>query len=271
MKDFFKYHISVTTCFMKLAIQRQLEYPAFLICWAIGIPIQYLSGVWMIGVITQRFQPLNGWSFPQVAFIYGLSLLSHGLMVVLFIQTWNIEGMVIRGGFDRLLLRPMNVFYQFCVQYFNFIGLIDLITGIIIFTYGCKVSGFNWTLMNAVKILLVLAGAVMIRAAFYTITGSIAFWTKSSRSFVNLGEVLSERTTMYPLSIYPYAIQVFFTFVIPFGFISFYPASEFLGQSDLLVLPFGFALLTPVVGALLAIVAAKVFKMGLKKYESAGS
>lgn len=266
-----KHYLSVSGYLIKMEIQSQLEYPSFLVCWAIGIPIQYISGVWMIGVITERFQSLNGWDFPHITFLYGLSLLSQAIMVVLFIQTWHIEGMVIHGEFDRLLLRPLNVFYQFCVQYFNFIGFLDMLPGIIIFLYGCSAVGFVWTFSNTIKLILVICGAVLIRAAFFTTIGCISFWTKGSRSLVRTGEVLLERTTMYPLSIYPYAIQVIFTFILPFGFISFYPASEFLKQTEHLVIPLDFALITPIVGIITAYIALLVFTTGLKKYESAGS
>ena len=270
-KENLKHYISVAGYFMKLAIQRQLEYPLFLVGWLIGIPIQYFAGVWMIGVITQRFQSLNGWAFPQITFLYGLSLLSHGIMIVLFIQTWGIEGMVIRGGFDRILVRPMNSFFQFCVQYFNFIGLVDMIPGTVIFIYGCNVVSFNWSLLNIVKLILVIAGAVLIRAGFFTIIGSISFWTKGSRSLVSTGLNILERTTLYPLTIYPYIIQAIFTFILPFAFISFFPASDFLGMGSGLELPFGFAILTPIVGIIMAFVAISFFNLGIKKYESAGS
>lgn len=268
--EYIKYHISVAAFFAKLAIKRQLEYPYFLICWLIGIPIHYLGSIWMINVITERFHALNGWEFSELAFLYGLSLLSHGMMVVLFIQTWNIEGMVQRGGFDRMLMRPMNMLFQFSFNHINFIGLIDMIPGSIIFAYGCYAVGFKFTFFNIIKIILVFAGAVLIRASFFMITGSIAFWTKGSRSMVGLGLTLFEKTSMYPLSIYPNAIQMIFTFIMPFGFISFYPACDFLNKGGQ-VFSLGFSLLTPLVGAILALLAGIFFSTGLKRYESAGS
>jgi ABC-2 type transport system permease protein len=230
-----------------------------------------MVGVWMIGVITQRFQSLNGWTYPQIAFLYGISLLSHSISILLFIQTWGIERMVRRGAFDRFLVRPISVFYQFCIDYINPIGFTDMIPGLIIFIYGCNIVHFQLTFINVVKVLLVLFGAALIRGASYTILGSVAFWTKSSSSLISMVHTVFERTTYYPLSIYPLAIQIIFTFILPFGFISFYPACDFLGQDTGFHLPIGFALWTPVVGILLEIIAVFIFNRGLKKYESAGS
>ncbi len=77
---------------------------------------------------------------------------------------------------------------------------------------------------------------------------------------------------MYPLSIYPYVLQVIFTFIIPIGFISFYPAAEFLGKgSESFQLPLNFALATPAVGLVCFMLSQWIFRRGMKSYESAGS
>ncbi|WP_028561123.1 ABC transporter permease [Paenibacillus pinihumi] len=272
MVNTIRHYFSVAACFARLAVQRQLEYPLFLFSWLLMIPIQYFSGIWMLKIIVDRFQPLNGWDFPELAFLYGLGLLSHGILVVLFINTWHIDNMVIQGAFDRLLLRPMNVFFQLIASYVNFIGLIDLIPGLIIFIYGCQLVGFEWTLGNIIKLLLVLLGGVLIRASLFISLGTIAFWTKRNASMVGFTLSMLERGTMYPLSIYPYVLQVIFTFIIPIGFISFYPAAEFLGKgSESFQLPLNFALATPAVGLVCFMLSQWIFRRGMKSYESAGS
>lgn len=257
--------------YAKLAIQRQLEYPLFLLSWLLMIPTQYFSGIWMLKIIVDRFQPLSGWDFEDLAFLYGLGLLSHGLVVVFFIPTWGTEFAVLRGEFDRLLLRPMNVFFQFVTGYFNFIGLIDLLPGLVIFVYAAHMVDFSWSLGNIMKLVLVVIGGTLIRASLYTIIGAIAFWTKRSRNLINMTVATLERTTMYPLTLYPQVIQAVLTFLLPIGFISFYPAEQFLGKSTSLELPLGLAIWTPVVGLVCFAAAYAVFRSGLQKYESAGS
>jgi ABC-2 type transport system permease protein len=266
-----QHYLSVASCFTRMAIQRQLEYPLFLFSWLLMIPIQYFSGIWMLKIIVERFQPLNGWDFPELTFIYGLGLISHGIMVVLFITTWQIDHMVINGGFDRLLLRPMNVFFQLIASYFNFIGLIDLIPGTILFIYGCHLVDFDWSVVNIIKLILVIAGGVLIKAALFISLGSMAFWTKRNASLIGFALNILERTTMYPLNIYPYLVQVLFTFIIPIGFISFYPSVEFLNMDSEFQLPLGLAIWTPFVGLGCFLLSQLVFRLGLQKYESAGS
>jgi ABC-2 type transport system permease protein len=70
----------------------------------------------------------------------------------------------------------------------------------------------------------------------------------------------------YPLTIYPKAIGVWLTWVIPYGFASFYPASYLLGK-DIGAL----AWLGPVVAAALLALAYAVWRFGLRYYSSTGS
>ena len=271
MKDSIRHHISVASCMMRLSLQGQLEYPTFLISFMLMIAVRYFAGVYILKVLVDQFQPLAGWDFGQLVFLYGLGLLSHGIMIVVSVQSWFIEYYVVNGEFDRMLLRPMNVFYQFTFSNINLIGVFDIITGIIVFGIGCRLVGFAWTLANVTKLGLVIVGATLLRSAFFTIICSVAFWTKRSHPLRLIGNQLLERATLYPLTIYPQVLQTILTFVIPVGFVAFYPATEFLGQTARSSLPLGFAMWTPLVGCLMFAAGQMVFRLGLHRYESAGS
>lgn len=271
MLEGIKHYTSVAMCSVRLSVQRQIEYPIFLITWIIAIPIAYLTGVLLLYYLVDAYQALNGWTFPQLIFLYGLGDISHGIMITLAIQTWSIDDYVIRGEFDRMIVRPMNIFFQFLVTNVNFVGLLDILTGGIIFAYACHEVNMAWSLPLLLKIVSVIIGAALIRSSFYTILCSVAFWTKRSYSLVWLGHDLLERTTLYPVSIYPYAVQMLLTFIVPLAFISFYPASEFIGQDARFSLPLGLSVWTPIVGILMFALSNIVFKTGLRNYESAGS
>lgn len=266
-----RYYFSILYGSIKISILDQLEYPAYFICWIIGIPIQYFAGVGIIVSISKQFGGIGGFNYGDLIFLYGLGLISQALMVIFFIQTWHIDSMVIRGELDRMLLRPVSVIYQFCTNYFNFIGFIDLLPGVVIFLYGCRTVNFNWTIVNLLKILCVILGAVMIRAALFTLFGSISFWAKGSRALVDTGYVMLEKTAMYPISIYPYVFQVFLTYILPLGFISFYPSVDLLHNGKGVSINAGFSFYTLLAGIIMGAVALTVFKIGIGRYESSGS
>jgi ABC-2 type transport system permease protein len=274
MLETLKHYVSYALYCLKLSVQLQMEYATYMVCWLIMIPIQFFSGFYMLRLLIEKVGALNGWGYPEVAFLYGLALMSHGFQDLLFIQTRNIEYMVLYGEFDRLLLRPIRVFFQFCFMNFNIVGFFDMIPGLVIFLYGCNLLHFVWSPLNILYLAAITFGGTLIRAAVYTITGSIAFWTKKSGMFVALNLSVFERTTMYPLTIYPLWFRMLFTFLIPLAFVSFYPVSGMLhiGYAVSFPLPLDLVIWCPLVGILFFAVARAFFHFGLRrKYESAGS
>jgi ABC-2 type transport system permease protein len=71
----------------------------------------------------------------------------------------------------------------------------------------------------------------------------------------------------YPLSIYSSYIQFLLSWIIPFGFATFYPASRLLGRSEFRI----YAFLIPLVAAATFALAATSWRIGLRRYSSTGS
>ncbi len=266
-----RHHISIILLTFKMTIQSQMEYPSFLVGWLLANPFQFGFGILGIFIIVSNFGAIGDWGFQEIAFLYGISAVSHGLTIVLFIQTWYIESSVRYGELDRYMLRPLGVFFQMIPSYINLIGFTDMLPGLIILIYGCIKIGFDASFFNILKLIITIAGAVLIRGGVYLFSGSISFYTKSSSSLIELDSRLFDSASMYPVSIYPSWIQILFTYLFPIAFISFYSAREFLGKTDGLPM-FGNAyLITFLVGLLVFFLAFLFFKRGLSKYESSGS
>ena len=70
----------------------------------------------------------------------------------------------------------------------------------------------------------------------------------------------------YPLNVFPAAIQGFFTFLLPLGFVAYYPAMALLGKTSLPV-----PVLMPVVAAVVILLAALIWNAGLRGYNSTGT
>ena len=178
---------------------------------------------------------------------------------------------VVEGEFDRLMLRPLNVLYQYYFTNFNPIGITDMIPGICVFIYGCVKTGFVWNFKHIICIISMLIAATLIRCSIYLILGSLSFWTKSHNNFSDYTQQLFDKATMYPLSIYPESFQFILTYLIPIAWVSFYPVSELLGKSNGRFTGSIAIWGSLVVGVLVFIIAATVFNRGLKHYESAGN
>jgi len=271
-----KHYFSVLLYNYKLEIKREMEYISYSLMWFVMIPVSALSGYYVLKVILDQSGTINGWNLGQIAFLYGLSLFSHGFQDLLFIQTRHIDSAILMGEFDRALLRPMDVFFQFITSTFNLCGFSSLFPAVVVFGYGCYLLDFEWSFGNILSVLMIIVGGTMISFAIFTLTGSIAFWTKKSSFLVSLNLTIIDKMTSYPMTIYPKLLTGIFTFIVPVGFISFYPACGLLQMDTGLEYNFPIPVELPIVclgiGIITFIIAKKFFMFALRrKYESAGS
>lgn len=266
-----KHYSSVYTKSLTMSIQRQMEYPSFLLGWFICNPLQFISGILVLYITVQNFGDIAGWSFNELAFLYGISAVSHGLAICLFIQTWYIGGYVINGMMDRFMLRPMNVYFQFSIDMFNLIGFTDLIPGMVILIYGCILVNIKFNIITVLVMLSMILSATMIRGAIYLIAGSVSLYSKSRSQLISITHSLLGNATRVPISIFPQWMQMIFTFILPIGFISFYPASSLLDRKDNVLNFEPMWALCLLVAIALLYIGYKVFMTGLKRYESSGT
>ena len=265
------HYMSVTLCNIKMALLTIIEYPSNILGWLISNPIQFILGFATIKFVVEQFGEINGWDYGQLAFLYGISVISHALSMIFFVQGWFMGFFVIEGEFDRFLTRPLSVLYQFFFTNINVFGLTDLVPGILVFIYGCNKTDFSFTAANILGIIVMLIGAVLIRGGIYILLGSTSLWTKSANDFGQYTQEIFDKTTMYPLSMYPEGLQLILTFIIPIGWVSFYPASGLLGIETAFSAGGLGVWITLFAGIAVMLVAGAVFRIGMKRYESAGN
>ena len=191
--------------------------------------------------------------------------------MIFFVQGWFMGYYVLEGAFDRYLTRPLGVLYQFFFTNINVFGITDLIPGLCVFMYGCFKTGFTPDFSNVTGIIVMLIGATLIRGGIYILLGTTSFWTRSANDFGQYTQEIFDKTTQYPISMYPESFQFLLTYLIPIGWVSFYPVSGLLGiHTTPHTGTFG-PWITLLVGLAVISVAGIVFKLGLSKYESAGN
>ncbi len=265
-----KYYFKMAYCFTRLSTKRQMESLLWFTCFLIALPIRCITGLVIIYVLVDKFSPMYGWSYEQLVFLYGLSYISDGLTSTFGAQVRRIESFVIRGDFDRFLVRPLSVIFQLFFKFIYLVGFMEVASGGIVLAYACRKVGFVLSAVNITKLVFVIIGATLIRLSILVVIGSIAFWTKRSATLIWITDGIILKTTQYPISIYPEIFRALFTFILPFGFVSFYPCTEFFKFGSQFNLPLNFAFWTPVIGFLTLVLAIRVFERGLGKYESAG-
>jgi ABC-2 type transport system permease protein len=98
-----------------------------------------------------------------------------------------------------------------------------------------------------------------------------AFWTTESLEVWNAFTYGGVTMSQYPLAIYRPWFRRFFFVAIPLGCISYLPGVAILGRPDPLGTPLPLQWMAPLVGPTFLLICLRVWKVGVRHYQSTGS
>jgi viologen exporter family transport system permease protein len=225
-----------------------------------------ISGFIFIWTIFQRIPSINGWSMWEVVMMYALIFFTEGIGSLFFEGTWSLAGLVHNGKFDSFLLRPVSPVVQVLTANVGFNGLGNIVTGTALILIGAAHAPVEWSAGRIVMFAVVIVSASAIRVAINLGTAATVFWTRSPWSSVPMFVHQLGDFAKYPLTIYSLAVQVIVVIAIPFAFVSFFPTALVFGENPW-SLP---GLLTPLVAIYAVVASVTIFRVGLRRYESAG-
>lgn len=141
----------------------------------------------------------------------------------------------------------------------------NFLVGAALVIFSAARLGSVWTPLNILYLIVAVISGGVIFIALNLITASSAFWIVQS---VPVTQVVfnTHEFARFPLTIYPRAIGLLLMWLIPYGFASFYPASQLLGREVGLL-----AWLGPLVAVVLALISYRVWLFGLRHYGGTGS
>jgi len=262
MKRYFRIYWASTAQHLK----RMLQYRSDFLIGAGSFLFIQASGLLFIALIFQQIPDLNGWTLTEMMFLYGYFQLPRGLDHLITDNIWLIPTKVRRGEIDRYLLRPINPLFQLVIERFQVEAFGELAVGIFLVAYTIPQLKIALTFVNVgLGLLFVILGS-LIYTSIKLITASIGFWVINSMPIMTTIYNIAD-FSKYPTTIFPKVIQWTITYLIPFAFVSFLPATVLLNRTDS----------TPVVlGSIIAVTiltvsAYQLWKLGLKSYQSVGN
>lgn len=251
---------------LKLNIKTKLEYKASFIVNSINQFLVFFTYYYTVVALFDKFNNIKGFNLYEIFICMGVIHFGFALSETLFRGMDHFEDHVIKGTLDRFLVRPVNVLYQVLVSEVDIIKIFKAIQALIIIGIGLANLNIHFDIFKIITLVLMLISSVLVFLALFIFTASYCFITVEGLEVKNLFTDGGKYLAQYPISIYNKGVVVFFTFIIPYGFINYYPLLFLLGRTDNKLY-----MLSPIVTVLFVGLSVFVFNRGLKKYTSSGS
>ena len=259
-------YLSLYWLFLIQRLKVLMEYRASFILGVSSTIAWQASSIAAVWVVMQTVPSLNGWNYDEVLLVYGLVTLSKSINHMFADNLWTLGRVYIRsGGFDRFLVRPIDPLFHLLADRFCQDGVGNFLVGAALVIKSSLDLGIVWTPLNVLMVIVGVVSGGLIFIALNLITCVAAFWIVDSVPITRL--VFDNHLfAQYPLSIYPRGISILLTWIIPYGFASFYPASYLLGRELGNLAWFG-----PLIAAALLFIGYRFWQFGLQYYSSTGT
>lgn len=261
-----KYYIKIYCLLCAQHFKARMEYRADFFVSIAGIIVVNLVGVLTLWIIFHSITDLAGWSYHELVFVYAFVLLTTLPVQLFFDNVWQLNGKLIDGSFIKYYFRPLDMLFYFISERLEIKGIGQLCIAAVMLVYASGELDIAWSAENiSIFFLLVLSSSLVVMGIFL-LASAVGFWVLNSTfalAFVSKLNSLAH----YPMNIYNDFFKFLFTFIIPIGYIAFYPAKLILrsGETDVL------AYFSPLIGAVLFGIAYHVWIKGAARYVGTGS
>lgn len=255
----------------RLRLRGQMEYRASFLMQIFGNLLANGVELAAILVLFQRFGTLGGWSVNDVIFLTALSQILFSIADTVTNGVQTIPATIREGDFDRLMIRPVSTWLQAAVNDVSLRQLGRLLQGLALMAWALWRVPIAWDAGKVALLLIALFSGIVLFSALFTVEAIVSFWTVNSIEAVNAftygGSELAEK----PLHIFGRGIRFIYLWIVPIGFVVYYPALEILEKPDPLGLPGFAALMAPMMAAFFCVIVGFFWNLGVRRYRSTGS
>jgi len=262
LAEYLRLYFIIETQYIKARMQYRMDF----IISSVGMFFSSLVTLGIFWVILESVPDLAGWSLMEMVFIYAFYMVAISPMQILFDHAWQLRYHIQQGTFLKYYFRPLNMMFYYMSEMFDIKGLTQLIVGITLLLYASIQLNIDWTPTRIALLIITLFSAALVQISIIVAASCAAFWVVDSFPVLGLAWKLREFSP-YPMSIFDGAFRFAFTYVIPIGFVAFYPSQLFLRPQDVSRLVY----FSPIIGIGMFAVTYWIWKQGVNSYTGTGS
>ena len=247
-------------------LKGELEYRVNFILSFLSQVLVILTSYLVLYSLFSKFNNIKGFTLHEVLLCYCIIYFGFVCNEVFARGVDRFDKLIISGEFDRLLIRPQNIILQVLCCDSNFTRVSRLIQILIILGSTLIHLSIEWSLLKVITLILMLLSSCTIFFCIFLVAATYCFFTVQGLEVRNVFTDGGKHIAQYPIGIFSKGVVKFFTFVIPYAFVNYYPLLFFLGKSDNKLYAF-----SPLIVIIYIIPSILIFNWGMKRYTSAGS
>lgn len=252
--------------YVSLNIRSAMQHKASFAMLIAGQLITSFTTFFGIHFMFMRFSAVNGYTYSDVLLCFAIVQMQFSLAEMFARGFDTFSGVVRRGEFDRVLLRPRSLILQVLGGKMEISRIGRLAQAAFVFAYGLSVGHVEWTLMRGLALAMMLLGGAALFSGLFLVYASFCFFTLDGLEFMNVFTDGGREYGKYPLDVYGKRMLQFATIVIPYALIQYYPLQYLTGRSDCALYA-----LCPLGVSVFLMACYGFWRYGVSRYVSSGS
>ncbi|MDR3147953.1 MAG: ABC-2 family transporter protein [Treponema sp.] len=252
--------------YLSMNLRAVLEYRLSACLMALGQFVTTFSWFISIELLFRRFGSIAGWSFAEAGLCFAVTNIAFSLTECFARGFDSFSGLVIRGEFDRLLLRPRGTIVQVLGAKIEITRVGRLLQGLIVLVMMIPRTGIVWDAEKILTLILMILGGAAVFTGIFMLGATVCFFTLEGLEIVNIFTDGGRELASYPLPVYGLRVQRFFTFIIPFGCVNYLPLLYLTGRAEQRLFT-----LCPLAGFVFILPCLLAWRAGVRRYTSSGS
>ena len=251
---------------LSLHLKSELEYRTSFIFSFISQIIVFFSYYFVILSLFTKFSNIKGFTLYEVLLCFSIVQFGFSFNEVFARGLDKFDDLIIQGTFDRILLRPKNIIIQVLYNESDFVKISRIIHASIILVIALINLNIEWNIIKVICLFLMIISGILIFFSIFLLAASYCFITVQGLEVRNLFTDGGKHMAQYPIGIFNKGFIFFFTFIIPYAFVNYYPLLYIIGKSNNIYYAF-----SPLLLFIYLIPCIIVFYLGVKRYGSVGS
>ena len=256
---------------VKLKFKEVMQYRVAFINNLFAQFFAYMVTFINLSILLKNIHFLDGWSITEIQLLWVLNVFSYGIAGMFFYNGCNaLEEKIQSGEMDIFYTQPRSIFWNFMFRNISPIFIFHICFSTIFLICSLRALNIGWSMTKLLYMIVLLICAVCIQASVMIAFASTSFRIIKSGNIVSTAIYGFRNFTTYPFSIYGKGMKLLLTFMIPYAFVSYYPALYILDKESNLF-DSCMIYLEPFFVGLFILLAYNIWRKGTYVYKGTGT